>query len=40
MFVATVRWEYEVVPGSSVMHFVCVSDLAEVLEAEIALGRK
>lgn len=32
MFVATVRWEYEVVPGSPVMRFACVSDLAEYRE--------
>ncbi len=32
MFVATVRWEYKVVPGSPVMRFACVSDLAQYRE--------
>jgi hypothetical protein len=32
MFVATVRCEYQVVPGSPVMRFACVSDLAEYRE--------
>lgn len=32
MFVATVRWEYEVIPGSPVMRFSCVSDLTEYRE--------
>lgn len=32
MFVATVRCEYEVIPGSPVMRFACVSDLAEYRE--------
>jgi len=32
MFVATVRWEYGVVPGTPVMRFACVSDLAEYRE--------
>jgi hypothetical protein len=29
MFVATVRWEYRVVPASSTMRFACVADPAE-----------
>lgn len=32
MFVATLRWEYEVVPSSPVMRLACVSDLAEYRE--------
>jgi len=32
MFVATVRWEYRVVPSSSVLRFSCVSDLDEYHE--------
>ncbi|MFL6075455.1 MAG: hypothetical protein ACJ73S_18860 [Mycobacteriales bacterium] len=29
MFVATVRWEYRVVPSSSVLRFSCISELSE-----------
>jgi hypothetical protein len=32
MFVATIRWEYRVMPATSTMRFACVSDLAEYRE--------
>jgi hypothetical protein len=32
MFVATLRWEYRVVPSSSVVRFACVADRAEYRE--------
>jgi hypothetical protein len=32
MFVATVRWEYHVIPASSTMRFACVSDRVEYRE--------
>lgn len=32
MFVATIRWEYRVIPTSSTMRFACVSDLDEYKE--------
>lgn len=32
MFVATIRWQYKVVPANSTVRFACVSDLAEYRE--------
>lgn len=32
MFIATVRWEYKVVPASATMRFACVSDMGEYRE--------